>query len=633
MQVNNKVWLSAALSLISLLTVIYFITYSAVPITDDEDLYVSAARNIIAQGTLSAEQLYGNLRLKGSYHGVEPAHPALASLWLFVFKNSGLGVGNYHALYFLPIFYTVLTSVLLLALARKLDFSLTSGLMVALVYGLGTMAWPYSKSLLREPLLATLILMIWLAFLGIRGRSLTVSLFYKVIFFVFITLIVFVKIIYITLWFSFLIMWLMEDYHWKMALHGDKVKMLGVLISGCTLFIYFFLTRNFTDSNVLYRFSGGIVRDAVIHLLSFPHEHFINTIFSSLLSPFKGLFFYSPFAILSVVSFMLNGRKYYKLFLLPGLLLFTLLVFQAFVYDDAWWTPTWGPRFLLPVIAPLLISSLPLVENMIHKGKVGTIILFGLLFLGVVIQLPGVLFNSSKFFVLNYDYTYPVFSKTLWDFFQAPYIMQWRVANTHDYDLLFWRVFTRQPIPVVGLLIGGGCFYFWSIRSICFDFMSSAGHLKLFNQRFVISSFSLCTIFLFLLFLGRYDPYYRNFEFQPLCKFLHQNYQPNDLLIVYSYPGDLWDFFSNTECGQHVWYSLSYDFFSNPDSEEYRMANDLIKIVVHGDYSRVWIVSQNQARVSSSFEENWKSSSLLYLQYRGRFDRFVPVYLALYEIR
>jgi hypothetical protein len=632
MQVNNKAWRSAALSLAGLLTAIYLITYSAVPITDDEDLYISAARNIAVQGELRAEQMYGNLRLKGNYHGVEPAHPVLASLWLFVFKNSGFEFGNYHVLYFLPIFYTVLTSVLLLALAKKLQFSLSSGLLIALVYGLGTMAWPYSKSLLREPLLALLVLANWLVFLNIKNSNSFMSLVYKVIFSILVILVVFVKIIYISLWFSFLIMWLIEDARWKMAFK-DKGKMLGVLSGVCVLFIYFFLTQHITDANMFYRFSGGIVRDAIIHLVSFPHAYFFNAIVASLLSPFKGLFFYAPFTILGIVSFLLNGRKHCKLFLLPGTLLFALLIFQAFVYDGAWWTPTWGSRFLLPVVAPLLISSLPLVENMLHKGKAELIILFGLFFLGMGIQLPGVLFNSSKFFVLNYDYTYPIFLTTLWDFFQSPYILQWRMVNIQDYDLLIWRVFSRQPVLVLGVFIGASCFCFWSLISIYHDFFSSFGYLKQFYKRLIISSFSLSILFLSLLFLGKYDPYYRDLEFRPLCDFMLQNYRSNDLLIVYSYPSDLWDFFSNTECGQLTWYSLSYNFFANTDSDESKMADKLFQTVVNGNYSRVWIVSQNQPKVFSSFEENWRYSNFVYLQGRGRFDKFVPVYYALYEIR
>ena len=113
----DKAWRSATFSLISLLTTIYFLTYSATPITDDEQLFVSAARNMVVRGTLRAEQMYGNLRLRGDFHGVEPAHPIVASLWLFMIKVGGIKGGNYQVLYFLPIFYTVSTGILLLALA------------------------------------------------------------------------------------------------------------------------------------------------------------------------------------------------------------------------------------------------------------------------------------------------------------------------------------------------------------------------------------------------------------------------------------------------------------------------------------------------------------------------------------
>ncbi len=141
----------------------YLLSFSAVPISDDEQLYASAARNLAVNGRLSAEQLYGNIRLRGSYHGVEPAFPALASIWYRAFL--GAGFGHLQSLYLLPVLVTGLAAGLIAIIAYQLGFSNITGITAGLFYGLSSMAWPYAKTLFREPLMALLLLAGFSAFL------------------------------------------------------------------------------------------------------------------------------------------------------------------------------------------------------------------------------------------------------------------------------------------------------------------------------------------------------------------------------------------------------------------------------------------------------------------------------------
>ena len=495
------------------------------------------------------------------------------------------------------------------------------------------MAWPYTKSFLREPLLSMLVLAAWLAFLNFNNQNSFTSSLYKSMWVIFVILLAFVKIIYCSIGVAFLIILFLEKRKLMKGLANNRLKIVGLFFTMCMLIVYLFLTRNINDASIFYRFSGGVIHDALIHLVSAPHNHFIIAIIASLFSPFKGLLFYAPFTILGIISWFVNWRNYHRLFLLPLILLFSLLFFQAFVYDELWWTPTWGSRFLLPVVAPLLISSLPLVEKVLKKGKMGLFLLSSLFILGFLIQLPGVLFNSSKFFVLHYDSAEPVFSKTLWHILQAPYIVQWQVVISKDFDLLLWRVFFREPLIVISLLISASLLCLYVLRSLLLDFLSSFQNPKWLSWRVAFSSFFLSAIFLAVFYLGKNDPYYREFEFRSLCEYLAKHTNSMDLLIVYPYPGDLWDFFSNAECGQGVWYSLANGYFVNPDSEEYRMAEDLFQIAVDGSYPRVWIVSQDETQVLSGFDEMGSTPNFMELKDQGQFRQFVPIYFALYEIR
>ncbi len=80
---------------------LYLLSFNGIPIGSDEELYASVARNLVFNGGLNAGQLYGNLRLEGNYHGVEPAYPVLASFWYrFI---SQFQVGRLQGFYLLPI--------------------------------------------------------------------------------------------------------------------------------------------------------------------------------------------------------------------------------------------------------------------------------------------------------------------------------------------------------------------------------------------------------------------------------------------------------------------------------------------------------------------------------------------------
>src|SRR5512143_4276 len=152
----------------------YLLSFSGLPISDDEELYASAARNLAVTGRLSAEQLYGNARLAGSYHGVEPAFPAVASLWYRLFLHSGLG--HLQTMYLLPIFCTALSAALIVIIACQLGFQVMVGAAAALLYGLSSTAWPYAKTLFREPLIALILLgslsiFLWLPRAGRRTWS------------------------------------------------------------------------------------------------------------------------------------------------------------------------------------------------------------------------------------------------------------------------------------------------------------------------------------------------------------------------------------------------------------------------------------------------------------------------------
>lgn len=467
-----------AISLASLFIAIYSLFFSGRPISVDEQLYLTATRNISVLGKLSAEQLSGSIRLAGSYHGVEPAHPALASLWYKVFSSSRFV--SWQVLYLLPIFYTAFSCVLLYLIAVRLGYEDKVGVILAILYGLSTMAFPYAKTFFREPLIVFLISGSWLAFLNFEHPKRHIRLIAFVSFFVFIALLILTKIPYLVVPITFFYIWIGNRAKTgKSHLYDNVIKATLLLVFFVSVFL--FTTRNFTDQNMFYRFSGALFQDAINIILFAPHTHFFEVILGSLFSPLKGLIFYSPIILLGAYAMIRSWKKNKELFILPLVMLVTLLLVQALAHDDEWWTTPWGDRYLLPVVSLLIIASLPVLDQIIHLGNKAWFILGAFFLIGFFIQLPAVLFNSSHFAAISYASTPTSFSESLWNFSIMPIFQQWDMAKIPLYDLMIWRTFSVEPFLVLIVVLTAGVLFSFSLY--CFFFPKTPKRLGLHSLR------------------------------------------------------------------------------------------------------------------------------------------------------
>jgi hypothetical protein len=140
-----------ALGLFSFLFGVYLLSYSGVFHSGDEMSFIDSA----------VEILRGN--------AAWPTHGGLFPLALagVMTLTSGLeGIGPVQAMFVVNILATSLTAVLLFFLGTELRYSWKAALLVALLCGLATPVWFYSKELFREGFMA-----MWLtaaAFFSVR---------------------------------------------------------------------------------------------------------------------------------------------------------------------------------------------------------------------------------------------------------------------------------------------------------------------------------------------------------------------------------------------------------------------------------------------------------------------------------
>jgi hypothetical protein len=558
---------------------VYLLSFSGLPISDDEELFASAARNLAILGTLSAGQLSGSARLAGSYHGVEPAFPALASIWYRLFLHTD--VGHLQTLYLLPILCTAVSAALMVILAAQLGFSDTLGAVTALLYAFGSMAWPYAKTLLREPLLALLLLgslsiYLWLS----RKRRPWASILMGTLLAALLVLLVLTRVVMVVAGLALLIA--LPFVH--PALRGKHPRWAAIAVLGAAGLLAIGLavgTLRATDADAFYRFTGAFVKAALTRLNAIPHSHLEEALLAPLISPWKGLLFFSPACLIGLFSLGASARRQPALALLACSVLIALLLVQALAYDDRWWTPTWGSRFLIPVVPLLILAALPFLERLAEWGKRGWIAIGGLFAVSALAQLPAVLFNSAEFTAATYESTKGAFPQALiWNIARTPVLTQWQAAASQAPDLLLWRMASAQPVlafAICVIALSGAILGFMILRRMLLDSGSRPGLLPICLAVLI----PLLTVL--LLNASVHDPAYETRAFEPVCTYIHDHIQANDVLIVEPYPGPVWQYLMNTECGQRAWYSLPYH--AQPGS-----ARELIPEVPAG--ARYWLIQQ-----------------------------------------
>lgn len=583
-------------------SVIYLLSFSGRPISDDEQLFSSAARNMTVVGNLTAEQMYGNLRLNGGgYHGVEPAFPMLASFWYRMFRFSPFG--HLQSLYLLPILYTSLSAGLLVILAIQLGYSEQTGIISGLLFGLATMAWPYAKTFFRETLLSLLLLGGWVIFTYLRtfkSEQKIWKYFLSLLFICSLLILILTKATTgVTLLGYLGLIWFLRDFRsprWIWWILGGFVIIIGLLL---------FLTRNSTDQDIFYRFSGGFLWDIYYRLISLPHSKFVEAIFAPLFSPWKGLFWYSPICLLALIPIVNSKFRRAELLILPLFILAGLLVPQALFYDSEWSTATWGSRFLIPVIPLLIVPALPFIQSQLEHKKYA---LLSIVFLaGFVIQLPAVIYNSAHYSAILSDTLGDNYREVIvWNFRSSPIFTQWQMTKLSSPDLLLWRV--SGPISNIERLL---FVYILLLLLLSIFFVHRLFHPDNHNSwvRYgfaVFSLFGIVTLAGLILSIAKFDPVYYGNEYKNVCSYLKEQLLPENMLVVESYPSPVWVYLMNNECGQGVWYSLPLSADGELDPVARTLVDDLFATRIDPEkgvwlIEQEWINSISPAKSSPSF--------------------------------
>jgi hypothetical protein len=292
-------------------------------------------------------------------------------------------------------------------------------LIITILYGVATIAWPYSRYDFAEPLtgLCILISIYTLvlfqqsrksSWLWISSIALSYAMFTRV-----------VEATVILIWLSY-VFWLFK----KEKIRAKFNVIMGIAVTIFITLILFFWYNYYRYGNILIT---GYEED-IYHSRMFFKSLFTG-IYGLLLSPGKGLLWYSAPVIMSGFAFPIFWKQNRPLcWTFLSIIFMHLLIYSGWVAWEGGWC--WGPRNLVPIL-PLLIIS---IGYWLQKNQ-GRILSASLFLIGFMVQFLGIVFPFNYYLHARLGNDVPV-SALLFTWSDSPILGQGNLVLT--FPLRLW---------------------------------------------------------------------------------------------------------------------------------------------------------------------------------------------------
>lgn len=427
--------LATAAAVFAFLASVYLLTFGGRFGSIDEFAIYALAESLVQTGRFATPQLEF-AKIHNPVGRVEPGQAFLAAPFYALARNLP-GVNTIHAVMLVNVFTTALTGAGLFLLARGLGFGRTGALSAALAFGLGTMAWPYARTFLREPAVG----LAWVGALGLflawekSGRpSLALA---------WVLCLLSAAVVKVTAAAA------LPAFLGGALLVGLKPKSRGarwVLIAGLAVLAG-------AGAVAAWRFGP----EGLLKILpEYSPTTLLARTYGQLFSPAKGLAFFSPIVLLVApgwVGVWQRSRAVAAAAL--GTALATLVAYGGY---DAWYGGlAWGPRFTVPLL-PLL--SLPAAALADRPGWSGKVLVGGALALSLPVQL-AVVAGAWDRAVLQFDWAtdpdLPWYDLSLW--YRSPAVYQLLNWSPAQVDFIWWHHLADGSVvqdAVLGLVLSLG---------------------------------------------------------------------------------------------------------------------------------------------------------------------------------
>lgn len=368
-----------------LLFAVYLVTFTGVAVTDDEQYILDTTESIAVRGSLQLNQTSYLRRVQTT--DVEPAQPLLAAPLYWVAYHTPW-VGNVHAVFLFPPLVTALTAVVLYLFAIELGYSDGVAIAAALLFGLTTIAWPYTQTFFREPL--TTLLVFAAAYLLVRwrnafseGRRHWATLALALIVTVLALLSKEAALVALPVL-------IVLAYPGRLSDPKQRRQVVVALIAVAIVAVVFVVSLIAFREQLLALSTRYELFSRLVQI----HRRIPDIgqgLAGYLLSPGKAIWWTSPILLLALAApIVLPGRRWRETWLMLAMTLLFAAAYGA-IRGRYWSGGTgWGARYLIPLTPFLMIAVLGPLEAILNGAKRWPRIVLGVLATwGLVIQLGG----------------------------------------------------------------------------------------------------------------------------------------------------------------------------------------------------------------------------------------------------
>jgi hypothetical protein len=589
------------------LTAIYTFTYSGIPRVEDEQLIAARAQSHVLWDELSFPQLFGNDRIRDLASvqpsdadfnaAIEPGQSLIAaSLYRLapVVRTGGTQAGMTTNLYL-----TALTGVVVYLILLSMGFRTETAIVGALTFGLGTMAWPFAKTLYRDVLLMFFgaIVVLGLSIANSKERDKGYAGLSLILFGLFGGVLA-----KRTAWVMVPALALAMIIAWKSSTVSKRWRQrMTAALCLCGLAVL--------AAVIAIPSTGTLARYSTTHFI-FTLTRFLDGIGASTLpailgpffSPGKSIFLFSPILILAPFGFARGWSKHKAVYAFLIVTILLLVVAQALFYRELWaGIPVWGLRFMLLAMPMMVILSAPISDMAFTLNRhFLQWSLLGLLGASVLVQFAGA--------AIMWHIPLLEWQRIGWDPYQPSSV--WKLANsplpTHitamftpaNFDMAWFRVMNRDlismSIPIISVLMV--CCSVAVLNRILQRRRVSRRHLLL---AFGIGAMALVFPIFPSLSLYQHDPAAggNHPEFEVMLSLIEPRILPGDLVVVDSYGTSLWHYLMNHWRSSVPWYSLPYEIpgTSNVREDTPSFAFRNLIEALETSSKRIWYLQTNDA--------------------------------------
>lgn len=296
-----------------------------------------------------------------------PAPAVLATPWYLLLRTIAhfqIQIGLVQGALLWNGLLTALTAGLLWLTTVSLGYNDRTGIVIGLLFGLGTIAWPYANHFFGEPLSALSLLLVFYSVLSYRSSGRAGWLWLAGLG---AALVVGTVVAHTTLLFVLGMYWIMGDVTGAPPRPANErapllrtitagVGFLSPIIVAAVLLLAYNFLRFGNAFDTGYHFASGEGFTASA----------LTGAWGLLLSPYRGVFWHTPLLLAALFFLPTFLRRHVTE--ATVILALSLLLIGLYSRWWMWWGGfAWGPRFLVPLTPFWILTLAPTVELLIQR--------------------------------------------------------------------------------------------------------------------------------------------------------------------------------------------------------------------------------------------------------------------------